>query len=375
MGLALQPTEKKLKILLAAGGTGGHLFPAITLAREIKKMRPHCQIAFVVSGRSLEKDILAQDGFEIFTLKSQGFKGAGFFGKCRSLLLAFQGIFEARRLIKNYQPSLCFGAGAYLTGPVGVAAKFCGVPLVIHEANSRPGLTNKILGRLAQVVMLGFGEAKNYFKPGKVVLTGNPVREEIAKLHGLEKKFVGPPVILITGGSQGARAINGAAMRALLNLKDEGLEFEAFHQCGANDLKELEVAYQAAGVNVKVAPFFDNMAEIYQKAHLVISRGGASTISELAMAKLPSLLIPLPTAADDHQTANAKYLAEPGGAILIEQKGLSGLRLAMELKTLLGSTLRLERMSQAAGKKAMPGAEKRMAACCLELIEEQGKAR
>ena len=375
MGMAFQPTDKKLKILLAAGGTGGHLFPALTLAREIKKMRPHCQIAFVVSGRSLEKDILAQEGFQLFTLKSQGFKGAGLWGKCRSLLLAFQGIFEARRLIKSYQPSLCFGAGAYLTGPVGVAAKICGVPLVIHEANSRPGLTNKILGRLAKVVLLGFAEAKSYFKSDKVVLTGNPVREEIARLHESEKNFAGPPVILITGGSQGARAINKAAMLALVHLKDEGLEFEAFHQCGANDLKELEAAYQAAEVKVRVASFFDNMAEIYRKAHLVISRGGASTISELAMAKLPSFLIPLPTAADDHQTANARYLTEPGGAILIEQKNLSGLRLGIELASLLSSTVRLERMSQAAGKKAMPGAEKKMAACCLELIDNQGKAR
>ncbi|GHV56270.1 UDP-N-acetylglucosamine--N-acetylmuramyl-(pentapeptide) pyrophosphoryl-undecaprenol N-acetylglucosamine transferase [Deltaproteobacteria bacterium] len=358
----------KLRFILAAGGTGGHLAPALALALALKKARPEADCLFIGSGRPVEAKMLDSSGFRRVVLRSSGWKGQGPLGRIKALWRALTAFREAWGLIRGYRPQVCFGASGYVTAPVGLAAWILRVPLAVHEQNSRAGLSNKLLGRLADRVMLGFGEAASSFPAAKTVVTGNPVRPEIAALGQVRRSFGPPPLtVLVTGGSQGARGLNLAAAPALAALGRAGPPLKIVHQAGAADLEAVRAVYREAGLAAEVEDFFQDMAGLYRRVDLVVSRAGAITVTELAAAGLPAVLVPLPTAADDHQTINARLLESVGAAVVLPQPGLSPAALSEVLAGLLARPEKLAAMSRAAVKLARPDAAERMAAICLEL--------
>ena len=364
----MKETMAEPRFILAAGGTGGHLWPALSLARALKRARPEADCLFVGAGRPVEAAIVDPAGFRRVALPSGGWKGLGLASRLKGLRLAWAGFWEALRLLRSYRPRVCFGAGGYVTVPVGLAAWFLGVPLVIHEQNSRAGLSNKLLGRLAARVCLGFEEAGPAFPAGRTVVTGNPVRPEIAALHERERNFERRPLtVLVTGGSQGARALNMAAAPALAALAKRGWAVNILHQTGAADLAEVRRIYREAGVEAEAAEFYQDMAAVYRRADLVVSRAGALTLSELAAARLPAVLVPLPTAADDHQTLNARFVEAGGAAVVLPQAGLTPETLADTLAGLLAAPEKLAGLSRAAAGLARLDADARLAGFCLEL--------
>jgi UDP-N-acetylglucosamine--N-acetylmuramyl-(pentapeptide) pyrophosphoryl-undecaprenol N-acetylglucosamine transferase len=364
----MKETVVDLRLILAAGGTGGHLWPALSLALALKRIRPEADCLFVGAGRPAEAAIVDPAGFRRVVLKAGGWKGLGLASRLKGLRLAWAGFWEALKLLRSYRPRVCFGAGGYVTVPVGLAAWFLGVPLVIHEQNSRAGLSNKVLGRLAARVCLGFKEAAPAFPDGRTVVTGNPVRPEIAALHDLERNFDRRPLtVLVTGGSQGARALNMAAAPALAGLLRRGLAVNIIHQTGTADLDEVRRIYREAGAEAEAADFYQDMAALYRRADLVLGRAGAIALSELAAARLPAVLVPLPTAADDHQTLNARFVEAAGAAVVVAQAGLTPENLAGVLAGLLAAPEKLDRMSRAAAGLPRLDADARLAGLCLEL--------
>ena len=356
------------RFILAAGGTGGHLWPALSLALALKEKRPEADCLFVGAGRPVEAAIVDPAGFRRVVLSAGAWKGLGLTARLKGLWLVWAGFWEALKLLRSYRPKVCFGAGGYVTVPVGLAAWFLGVPLVIHEQNSRAGLSNKILGRLAARVCLGFNEAAPAFPAGRTMVTGNPVRPEIAALHGLERNFDRRPLtVLVTGGSQGARVLNMAAVPALAGLVRRGLAVNIIHQTGAADLAEVRRLYREAGAEAEVADFYQDMAALYRRADLVLGRAGAITLAELAAARLPAVLVPLPTAADDHQTLNARFVETAGAAVVLPQAGLTPAALAEALAGLLAAPEKLAGMSLAAAGLARLDSDARLAGLCLEL--------
>lgn len=357
------------KVILAAGGTGGHLWPAISLARAIRKREPDSEFLFIGTGRPIEEKMLTPEGFRRQTIRTSGLKGQGLLGALKALYYCLTSLFEARSIIRNFKPDLCFGAGGYVTVPVGLAAKMCGVPLVIHEQNSRPGLSNKVLGKAAVKIMLGFAEAAPAFRGDKTVFTGNPVRREITDLLPSGRSRNEYPVISITGGSQGASGLNRLAVKALIKLKRAGsVFFKVYHQSGASDVGWITEAYKEAGLEAEVQDFYLDMASFYARSDLIVARAGALTIAELTVLGMPSILVPLPTAADDHQTVNARRLEEHGAAVVLPEKTASPDDLTAILEELLADGSVMEKMSQAAFRLARPEADDDMARICLEVI-------
>lgn len=354
---------------MAAGGTGGHLHPAMSLARALGALEPEAEFLFIGAGRPLEAALLDPAGFRHVALRSSGLKGRGLGDQVKALWQCLAATREALGLIREFQPQLCFGAGGYVTVPVGLAARLSGTPLVIHEQNSRPGLSNRVLGRLAKLVLLGFEEAASSFPAGKTLFTGNPVRAEIAALHNRERFYDHSPLTVgVTGGSQGASGLNKAVAPALVNLYQAGQLIRVIHQTGEGDYEWVSDLYQKIGLPAEVRPFITDMVDFYNQADLVVSRAGALTSAELTAARRPSVLVPLPTAADDHQTVNARQLEAAGAAILQPQREMSPENLASVLRGLLADRERLKAMSEAAGQLARLGADEVMARACLKLI-------
>jgi UDP-N-acetylglucosamine--N-acetylmuramyl-(pentapeptide) pyrophosphoryl-undecaprenol N-acetylglucosamine transferase len=368
----MKGTMTSPRFILAAGGTGGHLWPALSLALALKKIQPEADCLFVGGGRPVEAAIVEPAGFRRVVLHSGAWKGLGPAARVKGLWRVWAGFWEALGLLRSCRPLVCFGAGGYVTVPVGLAAWFLGVPLVIHEQNSRAGLSNRVLGRLAARVCLGFEEAAPSFPAGRVVITGNPVRPEITALHKMERNFDrGPLTILVTGGSQGARALNMAAAPALAGLVRRGLAVRIIHQTGTADLAEVRRIYLEAGVTAEAAEFYQDMASLYSRADLVVGRAGAITLAELAAAGLPAVLVPLPTAADDHQAINARFFEKAGAALVLPQAALSAETLAEVLTGLLNAPERLAALSRAAAGLARLDADVRLAGICLELAESR----
>ena len=359
------------RIIVAAGGTGGHLWPAVSLARAVQRLEPASEFLFVGTGRPVEARILEPAGFDRVVLESSGVKGRSLGGQIKALGQCALALGRSLKIVDKFRPNLYFGAGGYVPVPVGLAARIKGVPLTLHEQNSRPGLSNKVLARLAKKVFLGFEDAAGAFPAGKTVFTGNPVRPEIAALHERTRQFGGRAAkVLVTGGSQGARTLNHTVAPGLASLHHRsGADFSIIHQTGPEDCQWVEQIYREAGVEATVAEFFQDMAALYDQADLVISRAGALTLAELTAAKLPSILSPLSTAADDHQTVNARSLVNAGAALMATTNDISAELIEDWVGGLLNDPGRLEKMSEAAGRQARLSADEDMARACLKLIE------
>lgn len=349
-------------VVVMAGGTGGHVFPALAVAQYLQAQG--VQIHWLGTKNGIEADIVPQNGFAISYLEVQGVRGQGL---ARLLLAPFKiilAILAAMRVLRAVKADCVIGLGGYVTGPGGVAARLLGKPLIIHEQNAVAGFTNKQLAHLASHVLQAFPAA--FAASPKVTTTGNPVRPVIANLPPPEQRYQARQEalqVLILGGSQGAVALNERVPEALaLVAKQQPLVIR--HQTGKKQVELTAQRYQQLGLNAEVQPFISDMAEAYGWADVVICRSGALTVSELAAAGVASVLIPYPHAVDDHQTANGRYLSDAGAAILCPQAQMSAETLAETLKPLL-SRPKLLQMATIARKLAQPQATATVAQFCL----------
>ena len=347
-------------VVVMAGGTGGHVFPALAVAQHLSQQG--IKIHWLGTKNGIEADIVPNNGFDISYLEVQGVRGQGI---ARLLLAPFKillAVFAAMRVLRAVKADCVIGLGGYVTGPGGVAARLLGKPLIIHEQNAVAGFTNKQLAKIATQVLQAFPVA---FAP-KVATTGNPVRPVIANLAVPEQRYGqrhGALQVLILGGSQGAVALNELVPEALAILGKEQA-FIIRHQTGKKQAEATQNRYKTLGIDdANVQAFITDMAEAYAWADLVICRSGALTVSELAAAGVASVLVPYPFAVDDHQTANGRYLSDEGAAILCQQAGMTSENLAQTLKPLL-SRPKLLQMATIARKLAQPKATATVAQFC-----------
>ena len=357
-----------MKVLIAAGGTGGHIYPGIAVAKEIMRRDAESEVLFVGTARGLETKIVPDNGFQLSLINSAGLKNVGFVGKLKGLFILPKSFLEARSLIKSFKPDVVIGAGGYVSGPVLLMASLMRVPTLVMDSNALPGFTNRRLARFVDKAALTFEEALPFFGK-KGIVTGNPVRKEF---FDIEPKAKAEKInLLIFGGSQGARAINNAMADALEYLQNFKEKLQITHQTGEADVEKIAEFYKRAGMETgDVRPYISNMVEEFSKADLIICRAGATTCAELAAAGRAAIMIPLPTAADDHQRKNAEALQNAGAARMLLQRDLNGETLAKEIIDLINSPEKITAMSQAAKKLARQDAAERT----VDIIENLAKA-
>ncbi len=356
-----------MRLIVTGGGTGGHLFPAIAVACGVRQRTPDSEILFVGTGRQIDNRVLAGLGFSREILSFSGVKGLGVSGALRSALRLPQAIYAAAKIIKRFRPDLVFAVGGYVTGPVLLAAKIFRVPICIHEQNSVPGLANRLAGKVADLICISL-PCKPPFAEKKTVLTGNPVREEILGVAEKETVLADRELtLLILGGSQGAHRVNALMLEAAASLQKQGKKTHIIHQTGRTDEEMVRQGYEKLGVQAEVADFFSDMAELYDKADLVISRAGATTLAELAVMGLPALLIPYPFAADDHQTTNADYYVQAGGAMVFPEHELDGDQLSREITALIRDRERLQTMAAGMKSRGKADATEKIVDLCEQL--------
>ncbi|MDR3176460.1 MAG: undecaprenyldiphospho-muramoylpentapeptide beta-N-acetylglucosaminyltransferase [Desulfovibrio sp.] len=364
----------ELRMILTTGGTGGHIFPALALADEMRRLRPGVRILFLGGRQGPEAGLARAAGLEFASLPARGFLGRGPAAVPAALDMA-RSLFLALGHLRRFRPRLVVGFGGYAAFAGVLAAVLSGVPAAIHEQNSLPGLSNRILARLVRTVFLSFPDAGGFFDARKTVLTGNPVRSEIAALHGCAErareteKERRPCRLLVLGGSQGARAINDALIAVAGGLLEAGLEIVL--QTGRDDYQRVRESCRGLDAEkLDVRPFMDDMAAAYSWADLALCRAGASTLAELCAAGLPSLLTPYPHAANDHQRLNAAALEKAGAARVLEQSVFSETpdKLSGALLSLLRDEEKLRAMSKAALSFARPLAARTLAGAALRMI-------
>jgi UDP-N-acetylglucosamine--N-acetylmuramyl-(pentapeptide) pyrophosphoryl-undecaprenol N-acetylglucosamine transferase len=337
-----------MKVLIAAAGTGGHIYPGLAVAKEILRRDPASEILFVGTAKGLESKIVPANGYKLSLIDSAGLKNVGLAGKVRGLATLPRSFLEARQLLKKFKPEVVVGAGGYVSGPVLLMASLMKIPTLVMDSNALPGFTNRQLARFVDKAALTFEEAKPFFGSDAVV-TGNPVRDEF---FNIEPKRRGNEVnLLIFGGSQGARAINIAMADALGYLESYSDKLRIVHQTGEADLERIIEHYgRTAFEDADVRSYISDMFIEFGKADLVICRAGATTCAELAAAGKASIMIPLPTAADDHQRKNGEAFQKAGAAKVLLQKDLSGESLAAEIIKLIESPDEITKMEVAAKK-------------------------
>lgn len=358
-----------MRVLIAAGGTGGHIYPGIAVAQEIKRRDSNSQVRFVGTARGLEGRLVPQAGFDLTLIDSSGLKNVSVVARARGVATLPKSFYEAMKLIRQFKPDVVVGAGGYVSGPVVLMAALSNRPTLIMESNALPGWTNRVLARFVDRAAVSFEEALPFFR-GKAEVTGNPVRHEFFEIpvkHRDPKKFS----LLVFGGSQGARAINEAMVAALGELKSSPVPLQIKHQTGPADFEKVKKGYDETGwgEGAEVRSYIDNMMGDFAKADLVVCRAGATTTAELIAAGKASVMIPFPLAADDHQRKNAEALQASGAAKMILQKDLSGAVLAKEIINLAQNPDEVSAMEQASRKLARGDA----AVAAVNMIEKLAK--
>lgn len=331
-----------MNVLITAGGTGGHIMPAVAIAEAIRRISPDTRILFVGTDRGMEERIARIKGLDFIGIPALGIKGKSVANLTRAAIVNTRAFLEALRIVGEFVPDWVIGTGGYVTGMVVLAGRVRGCSCAIQEQNTVPGLTNRILARLAHRVYLAFPDAQGRFPASRTRLVGNPLRRE---LTDIQPDGSGNS-LLVLGGSLGAGSINRAATGAVKILRDEGVHLDVIHQCGAQDYARVKDEYEKMGVDADVRAFIDDMAWAYRSARLVVSRCGGITLAELSSAGLPSIMVPFPHATDDHQTVNGMYVAGHGGGWLIPDSDLTAERLALEIKTRLADPHGLARASK-----------------------------
>jgi len=339
-----------MKVLIAAGGTGGHIYPGIAVAKEIMRRDASSEVLFVGTTRGLETRIVPENGFQLSLINSAGLKNVGLVGKLKGLAVLPKSFLEARQLLKEFKPDVVVGAGGYVSGPVLMMASLMHIPTLVMDSNALPGFTNRRLAMFVDKAALTFEEAVPFFGK-KGVVTGNPVRKEFFAIS--EPESSDKIRLLIFGGSQGARAINNAMTDALPKLSIVPESLEITHQTGDADFEKVREAYDRAGWDrADVRRYISDMVSEFAKSDLIICRAGATTCAELAAAGKASIMVPLPTAADDHQRKNAEAMQHAGASRMILQSDLNGNTLAKEISDLIASPDAISIMEASAKKMA-----------------------
>ena len=357
-----------LSVVLAGGGTGGHIVPALALAETIRKHEPGARVLFVGSARGLETSLVPAAGFDLELVASRQVLGRGPLASAAALLAVARGTLQARRLLGRPRADLVIGVGGYASVPAVLAARTLGIPSALLEPNARPGRANRLLGRFARAVFVQFEDAIPWFPAGRAILSGYPVREMP------EPNGAAPGArleVVLTGGSQGARSLNRAFAAVLGRLPTERLHIT--HQTGAAHADEVRAAYATADVHAEIAPFFDDLHARIARADLLVARAGASTCAELCASGCAAILVPYPHAADDHQTANARELERAGAALWLPDTELDA-RLGDELLALIVDDERRRRMGEAAARRARPDAAQHVWQTCAAWLEREDAA-
>lgn len=351
-------------IMIMAGGTGGHVFPALAVANVLKQRG--VDIAWMGTAKGIEARLVPEAGYPLNLIGVQGLRGNGLLGWLMAPFKIAKAVFEALKIIKQDKPDMVLGLGGFASGPGGLAAWLARKPLVIHEQNAIPGLTNTLLAKLASRVLQGFPTG---FKSGKAEWVGNPVRKQIADLAAptAEDNDTETDIkLLVLGGSLGAKSLNTVLPQTLKQLTVSH-DVIVKHQCGERHIEHCQQQYQQADVEADVSPFIEDMAAAYQWADIVVCRAGALTVAELSAAGVPAILVPYPYAVDDHQTQNGQQLVAVGAAIMIDETSLTAEGLATELSVLCQNRQQLNTMARAARTQAKPEAAETIADICMEV--------
>jgi UDP-N-acetylglucosamine--N-acetylmuramyl-(pentapeptide) pyrophosphoryl-undecaprenol N-acetylglucosamine transferase len=354
-------------MMIAGGGTGGHIYPAIAIAREYLARDPQRRVVFVGTEKGLEKTIVPKAGFPLELIDVGGLKGKGGLDLVRNVLRVPKGLAQAFRLVGKHKPGVVLGVGGYSSGPVLLAAKLRGVPTIIHEANAFPGLANRAVARFVTAVAVAFEEALPRLKRPDGVVTGNPIRKEFFEAkHPGQRATDNGQRLLIFGGSQGSRILNETMSGALLFLSRLKDSLTIVHQTGPNDLEKVRKAYHdSAFANAAVVPYLDPIVDEMAAADLVVSRAGAMTVSELSAIGRAAILVPFAAATNNHQELNARVVERAGGAVVITEAELSPEKLAAAITDIVSNPERTTRMGAAAKTLARPAATKTI----VDLIE------
>jgi UDP-N-acetylglucosamine--N-acetylmuramyl-(pentapeptide) pyrophosphoryl-undecaprenol N-acetylglucosamine transferase len=352
-----------VRVILAGGGTGGHLFPGLAVARELERRDPTTEIMFVGTSRGIEARVLPREGFPLVTLPVRGIQGRGARGWLQALYAVPASLLRSLGILRRFRPDLVIGLGGYASGPLVLAAKALGLRAAILEQNVAPGLTNRVLGRLVDRVFVAYPESLAHFPPGKAIVVGNPVRwSELPEVRR-DEKFT----VVVFGGSAGAHRLNVATVDAARRLNERAQGLRLIHQTGEADRGWVLEAYRTLPLEVEVHAFIERMDEAYARADLVVCRAGATTIAELTALGKAAILVPYPYAAEDHQRRNAEALAAAGAAEVILDAELTGSRLAEAILALASDRQRIRAMEAAARRLGNPGAAAAIAEHCRAL--------
>lgn len=351
-----------MRLIIAGGGTGGHLFPGIAVAEEFLARDPDNQVLFVGSAQGIEARTIPRLGYQLELISAAGIKGKGGLAKLKGAAMLLYGYSQSRKILQRWQPDLVMGVGGYASLPTVMAARGMELPRFIHEQNALPGMSNKVLARVADRVFISLEESAKFFPATKTRLTGNPLRQQILEnLKGTGQPEGGSERfrLFIFGGSQGAHALNVALPQAIAQL-DGGHQqrLEIMHQTGEKDYDQVSQAYRTAGIEAQVRPFIDDMAQSYQWADLIICRAGATTIAEVTALGKACLFVPFPHATDDHQRKNAEALLKKGACELLLEREMSGQGLSGAIVRLMDNPEELQRLGRNAASLARLDAAK-----------------
>jgi UDP-N-acetylglucosamine--N-acetylmuramyl-(pentapeptide) pyrophosphoryl-undecaprenol N-acetylglucosamine transferase len=359
------------RMVIAGGGTGGHLFPGIAIAEEFLRRDANNKILFIGTDRGLEKKMLSGLGFALRTIKTEGIKGKGPVQMMAALLKIPASLIDSIRILREFCPDIVVGVGGYASGPAVLAARLMGLKTAIAEQNVLPGLTNRMLGYITNLVFLAFSASEKWFPETKTRVTGNPVRAaflaEKTEIEGDDRPFT----LLVFGGSQGAHAINqivGSALECLQLLKERLL---FIHQTGEKDGETVAAAYRERGFAAQVTPFIKDMAAVFRQADLLICRAGATSIAEITAGGKAAILIPFPFAVNDHQTRNAEHLTRAGAAKMMAEKDANGPKLAGLIEWFYRHPEDVRKMESAAAKLGNRWAARDIVDACLALVENR----
>jgi UDP-N-acetylglucosamine--N-acetylmuramyl-(pentapeptide) pyrophosphoryl-undecaprenol N-acetylglucosamine transferase len=351
-----------LRVVIAGGGTGGHLYPGIAVARELLARQPDAQVSFAGTAKGIESRVVPREGFALDLIRSGGLKGKSVMDRARGAWLVPVGLTDAWRIVSARRPDLVIGVGGYSSGPVVLVAALRSIPTMLLEQNAVPGLTNRMLARFVRAAGVTFDSTRSFFG-SKAFVSGNPVRPEFLATAGSSQESALDDTtsvvrVLVFGGSQGAHAINMAMVEAAPQLAAGNPNLRVLHQTGERDVELVRTAYREARIQADVEPFVYDMGRQLGQADVVVCRAGATTLAELTAAGKASILIPLPTATDDHQRKNAEALGSAGAADVVLQKDVNGRLLADRILALAGDRDRRRRMEAAARSLARPDAAK-----------------
>ncbi|MGO3343959.1 MAG: undecaprenyldiphospho-muramoylpentapeptide beta-N-acetylglucosaminyltransferase [Marinomonas sp.] len=351
------------RVVIMAGGTGGHIYPALACAKQFKEKG--LDVFWLGSDGGMEESLVPQHDITIHTLSIKGVRGKGSVGLLLAPFRVLHAIGQAVAFLQKIKPSVVLGMGGFVAGPGAIAAKILGIPLVIHEQNAIAGTTNRILAKVANKKLQAFEGALS-----NAITVGNPIRADILSqtVKPVRNGQNRPLKLLVVGGSLGAKAINDV-VPFVLSEWQASQRLDVWHQTGKRNFDEVSALYEKVGVKARVEPYLDSMEQAYYWADVVLCRAGAMTVSELAIAGLPSILVPLPHAIDDHQTANARHLEKVGAAVLLPQSELSCQKVISILNDLLKSESTLQKMGEQAKIIAHPNATQDVVAHCLRLIK------